>query len=477
MCGAADTVTGSKFLVNINLEKRVFRILIDCGSHQGADRSDRENYLPKGITANLIDCVLITHAHIDHSGMLPKLYRDGFRGFVVTHPATLRLLELLLADSANIQKFEASTENKRRQRRSQKFQPVEALYTHDDVHQVLQLVRPIEYNEQMTLAPDVSVIYKEAAHLLGAATVTIIFGKGEDQRVIVDNANIGRPQTTIYKPLQRIRRADVLLAETTYGNDLHDKRDRLKALANILNDAYKRALESHPVLGCGKIVIPAFSVGRVQSVLYDIRELIEQGRIRNIPVFVEGVMANKATQIYREFSRLFNDKTRAILARGKDPFATPQYVECVSSERHREVMEPANQPIIIIGSAGMANAGRIRAHVERCLPGRHNTILFCGHQEPGTLGYKLTAENPYSVRMGKNIVRCKATIELMKDYSGHADYEDTLNWLKQFEVPPTLTILKHGEMEAMIGFKEHMKKQLPNWKVCIPNHRQVIHVY
>jgi metallo-beta-lactamase family protein len=446
---------------------RIVRTLVDIGSYQGDEQSDRGGFLPKGITAAMIDVVIITHAHIDHSGMMPKLIKDGFKGFVYTHPATRDLLEILLADSGNIQTQEARIETKRLRRRGYKGPDIKPLYTKNEALSSLQRVRTIEYNAPTKVAPELTVIFKEAQHLLGAATVTLIAGSGENQRIVVDNGNIGRPSTSLLRPLQRVRRADLLLVESTYGNVLHDKRDRLQALADIINPAYKRALKKDPKYLCGKILIPSFSVGRTQAVLNDLRQLMEQRRIPVIPVFVDGKMVNRATAVYRKYPHLYDDKTRALFAQGKDPFTTPKFMECTNRTHHNTLREPAAKPVIIIGSAGMANAGRIRNHIKDCLPGRQHTILFVGHQEDGTLGYDLTALHPKSVRIERDIVRCNATIELMMDYSAHADYEDSIAWMSRFEEPPKLTVLKHGEPEALEAFKKHIEEKLPGWKVVI----------
>ncbi|HEY9772703.1 MAG TPA: MBL fold metallo-hydrolase [Planktothrix sp.] len=471
LLGAAGTVTGSKFLVEYFAKNRTVRFLFDIGQHQGSEQSDKAQW-PKGITPSMIDFTIITHAHIDHSGLWPKLIKDGNKGFAYATPATKDLLKILLPDSGHIQELDAIEENRKR-RKGPRVRP---LYTMKEAKKSLERIKTIEYNTPTTLAPGVVVTFTQAAHILGAAVTTVVLGTGEDQRVIVDNGNIGRPNTTLLKPLKAVRKADVLLIESTYGNVLHDRRDRLQALADTINDGYKRALKKHQKFGYGKILIPAFAVGRVQAVLYDLRQLMEEGRIPVIPVFLDSPMASKATQVYRDYHKLYNNEARAIVARGVDPISTPKFFETRKKDQSELLQKPSAEPVIIIGSSGMATGGRIRGHIERCLPGAQNTVLFVGHQEEGALGYELVNNHPKSVVMDNNVVNVNATIALMQDYSGHADYEDSIAWLKKFETAPTLTVLKHGEPEGLEGFKTHIEQNLPGWKVEIGKSMQAIDV-
>jgi metallo-beta-lactamase family protein len=470
--GAAGTVTGSLFLVERFFKNRIVRFLVDVGQHQGSEQMDKGNRLPQGITASMIDFVLITHAHIDHSGWLPKLIKDGFKGFAYTHPATLDLLKILFPDSGRLQEMDADQTNRRLARRGKTFR-VSPIYGIDDAHAALDSIKLIEYGVEQNFADgDIRVKFTDAGHILGSAVVTVTVGSGKDERIICFNGNIGRPNTALLKPVELVRKAHVLIAESTYGNVLHDRRDRLQALADIINAAHGRALKfRHEKYGCGKICIPAFAIGRVQAVLYDLRVLMEQKRIPQIPVFLDSKMAIAATDVYYEHPELLNEETRGLLARGKDPIKPAKFIACRNKRQKDLLDKPANEPIIIIGSSGMAAGGPIRKHVKRYLPGLQNTVLFVGHQEEGGLGYNLLNGKPSSVQIGKDLVRCNATVELMMDYSGHADFEDSIDWMRHIERAPQVTFLVHGEPDGLLGFKQHIQDKL-GWAVTIPQHRQ-----
>ncbi|MGH9548010.1 MAG: MBL fold metallo-hydrolase RNA specificity domain-containing protein, partial [Terriglobales bacterium] len=444
------------------------------------DELDQGSRLPKGVTADMIDFVIITHAHIDHSGYLPRLIKDGFKGFAYTHPATLDLLKILLPDSGRIQEEDVWEENgeliaaARKQGKWAKLN--EPLYTLKDSRIALKRIKLIDYDRPVRFAGDVEVLFTEAQHILGSAVVTITVGSGADKRVICFNGNIGRDSMSLLRPLKPVKKADVLIAESTYGNVLHDKRDRLEVLSGIINRAYDRAKTSHPKYGCGVIVIPAFAIGRVQALIYDLRTLMEHKRIPEIPVFLDSPMASKATRVYRKWTKLYNTEAAALVARGIDPISTPVFAECKKSVHSKALDGKNNQPIIIIGSAGMATGGRIRGHIQARLPGKQNTILFVGHQEPGVLGHTLTSEHPETVKFDNDVVRVNATIEMMTDYSGHADYEDSIAWLRNFAQPPAVTFLVHGEPQGLTGFRQHIEETL-GWKnVTIPKHRQAFDI-
>ncbi|HEY9871735.1 MAG TPA: MBL fold metallo-hydrolase [Candidatus Obscuribacterales bacterium] len=496
--GAAGGVTGSLNLFEYFEGDKVTRFLLDVGLHQENETINHQNRLPAGITPADIDFVIMSHAHIDHSGYFPKLVKDGFKGLCYTHEATRDLLEILLPDSGYLQEEAADRANRRlRKQRSRAFQGkqskgrskshrhpqkavrqpkqqpmVQPLYTEQDARACLKQVKGLKYDTDYQLADGVFVKFTDACHILGAAVVTLTIGKGGAKRTFCFTGNIGRDRTPILRDLKPVLQADYVMSESTYGSKLHEKRDRLAVLAGIINRAYERASKPHPKFGYGVIVIPAFAIGRVQTVLYDLRKLMEQGRIPEIPVFLDSPMAIKATAVHRKHVALYNAEARKIVDSGADPFATPRYVECTERSQSELLDQPAREPVIIIGSSGMASGGRIIQHLEKRLPGKQNTVLFVGYQGTGTLGQNLVNQKAGYVRIHGRPVKVNATIEFMSDYSGHADYSEILRWMSKFQRKPLNTLLVHGEPESLQGLKGQIETTL-GWRVTVPKHREV----
>jgi metallo-beta-lactamase family protein len=291
----------------------------------------------------------------------------------------------------------------------------------------------------------------------------------------------------LLRDLEPIAACDHLMLEATYGNKLHLKRDRLTVLESKLKDGYKRAKRRDPKYGCGVILIPSFAVGRGQTVLNDIRILMETGRVPVMPVFVDGNMTNAATEIYKKYPAIMNDETRKVLESGKDPYATPKHTLCKDWQDSAALRLRQNEPIIIVGSSGMASGGRIVDHLKHWLPGTQNTVIFVGYQGVGTLGQalvstssasrqdgvKAAARGPKMVFISGKPVSLNATIEMVPDYSAHADYEDQLAWLKKFKRQPKSVYIVHGDEDGLVGLKSHIEKTL-GWKnVIIPSKSQI----
>lgn len=489
--GAAGGVTGSLNLFEYFDGEKLTRFILDIGLHQENESLNRQNRLPTGVTPSDIDFVVISHAHIDHSGYFPKLVKDGFKGFAYTHEATKDLLAILLPDSGHLQEQEAMRNRKRlasqqigsgEQKRGKNGrvpqQPkdvtpgCEPLYTEADARACLSQIKGLKYDTRYKLAEGVFVTLTDACHILGAAVVTLEIGKAAKKRVFCFTGNVGQPHTPILRELKPVTRADYLMSESTYGGKLHEKRDRLKVLADIINAAYKRASKSNSKFGYGVIVIPAFAIGRVQAVLFDLRKLMEQKRIPNIPVFLDSPMAVKATHAHRQHANLFNSEAAKLVTAGVDPFATPRYAEITDPKGSQMLDQPAKEPIIIIGSSGMASGGRILQHLRSRLPGKENTILFVGYQGTGTLGQNLVNLKADSIRIFGSPIAVNATIEFMPDYSGHADYSEIIAWMSLFSPKPKKTFLVHGEPESLSQFKKHIETSL-GLTVAIPKRREV----
>lgn len=480
--GSAGDVSGSLFYFEYSPpEGKMLRFLLECGLHQEHEEINRQKRLPKGVEAKDINFVIISHAHIDHSGWLPALVKDGFRGAVYTHPATKDLLDFLLLDSGRLQEIAADRANRFIARRQKKAQaagkkgrriPLSVpLYTPEDVPLCFPLFKSINYNQLYNIADGVQLRFTEASHILGAAVVTITLGKGEEAKTICFTGNVGRPNTPLLKELTPVKHADYVITESTYGNKLHQKRDRLAVLADVVNKAYARAKQKERGTGCGVIVIPAFAVGRVQTVLFDLRTLMLSGRIPNIATFLDSRMAIAATDVHRKWSSLMNDEARQVFESGQDAFSPPRYLECKTSDQTNRLYENASEPVIIVGSSGMAAGGKILKHLEKRLPEKNSTVVFVGYQGTGALGYDLVNKKPKQVRVHGKVLPVRATIEYMSDYSGHADYEEIISWMRHFEAKPRKAFLVHGDGGALEEFKGHIEKAL-GWSVVVPQRRQ-----
>jgi metallo-beta-lactamase family protein len=508
--GSAEQVTGSMMLFEHVTRERVTRFLLDVGLTVENDKADFMNRLPSGITPADIDFIVISHAHIDHSGYLPRLTKLGFTGKVYMTDATADLLDIMLPDSGFLQE-EAARKNcaraerqkdklggdttvgakpkPRRKSRSRAAICSEPLYTQADAkHSLTFIQRGMNLNTRYELAPEIAVKFTEAGHILGAAVVTLELGAGSKKRTFCFTGNIGRSEMPLLQTVAAVKSADYVMSESTYGNRVHEKRDRLALLADILNRAIERAKTPSPKHGYGVILIPAFAVGRGQTLAADIRHLQEEGRIPRIKVVVDSPMMIRSTEVHRKHKYLLNAETQALFADGVDPFRTAKHVETMDRADSQALDEPQSEPMIIIGSSGMAAGGRIVNHLKAKLPGRQNTVVFVGYQGTGTLGNQLigkdarrnvngttiesNTQNVRVVRIYGEPVKVYANIEFMSDYSAHGDVEDILGWMRKFERKPKQVFLVHGDDEALTGLKESIEKRL-RWNVTVPKARDV----
>lgn len=505
--GAAGGVTGSLNMFEYTDGRTTTRFLMDVGLTVENETADFQNRLPRGLKASDINFVVISHAHLDHSGYLPKLVKDGFTGKVYVTAATADLLAIMLPDSGFLQEEGARRFNRRNHRvatesygsranRSQaqesgktqgkgKTRPRQAradrqpLYTRQDAVYSLTRLASVPYDVRTELCDGVALTFTEASHILGAAVVNLEIGKGAHKRTFCFTGNVGRQRMPLLRDLAAVKVADYLMSESTYGDKLHLKRDRFTVLADIINQAHARALNKHEKFGYGVIMIPAFAVGRAQVILNDLRLLMEAGRIPKIPVFVDSPMTIRATEVHRKHADRLDLATSRMLAAGADPFATPRQTECLDRSASEALDQPQSEPIIIVGSSGMASGGRIVQHLKARLPGAQNTVVFIGYQGTGTLGSQLVGckidpcrSCAEEVRIYGEPVHVRATIEFMGDYSGHADYSELVAWMRRFERRPKQTFLVHGDADALTSLQGHIERGL-GWKnVVIPKPRE-----
>lgn len=512
--GAAGHVTGSMNLIEYWQGEKVTRFLLDAGLNLENKRLDFSNRFPKGLTAKDIDFIVLSHAHIDHSGYIPKLVEDGFRGRVFCTPSTVDLTKILLPDSGYLQeeavkrsnRFAAKAASKSASKPGSKTgtkvgvkngvgkegeTPVsrQPLYTERQAINSLKYLSALSYYDTHELAEGVKIRFTEAGHILGSAVTTVEIGVGSHKKTLCFTGNIGRRDAPLLRRLEAVEGADYLITESTYGNKLHTKRNRLEELARILNAAHERAKTTERRKGKGVILIPAFAIGRAQAVLNDLRKLIELGMIPDLKVFLDGRMSISATHVHRQYDQDLDDETKAVFDSGNDPFRTRRFELCKVWQQSEALQAPQSEPVIIVGSSGMANGGRIVGHLQSRLGGSNNTVVFIGYQGTGTLGNSLVrfADNPpasiakcvapcpQTVSVQGKQIRVRAKVEFMSDYSAHADYSDILWWLRQFKRRPTKTFLVHGDEDALSGLAERIHTSL-NWNVEIPKARDFVYL-
>ena len=451
--GAAGTVTGSKHY----LQSGQTRLLLDCGLFQGLKELRLRNWAPCPVPAASIGGVLLSHAHIDHSGALPRLGREGFRGPIYCTPGTADLLKIMLPDAARLQEEEADFFNRHQ---TSKHQPALPLFTTADADQVLTQVRPVGFNDSFSPAQGVTARFINAGHILGAGLVEVSI----DGRTLVFSGDLGRYGVPIMRDPDPVPAADVLLVESTYGNRLHpadDHRDRLTA-------AVQRTVEKK-----GWLLIPAFAVGRSQEILYDLRELEDAARIPSLPVYLDSPMAIEATAIYARHPEEHDQDLRRVAASGERPFA-PKRVRICKSAGDSKRLNDTDGPGIIIAGSGMATGGRILHHFARRLPDERTTVLFVGYQAAGTRG-RLLREGAREMKMLGQSVPVRATIMASDSYSAHADQGEILRWLGGFTRPPETTYIVHGEPDAAAALQALIASQL-KWRAVVAQDGQRVDI-
>ena len=435
--GAAHEVTGSCTLLEADGKK----ILIDCGMEQGKDTFVNQE-LP--VSAGEIDLVLLTHAHIDHSGKIPLLVKQGFSGSIYTTEATSDLCRIMLMDSAHIQESEAAWRSKKAARAGK--EPVEPLYDTMDAQRALSLLRPCAYGEKIRVSEGIEISFTDVGHLLGSAAISIFITENGITKTLVCSGDVGNTGQPLLRDPQQVKEADYLLLETTYAGRFHGKKpDYIALLTQYLQETFDRG---------GNVVIPSFAVGRTQEFLYFLRQIKEEGRIKghdHFPVYVDSPLANEATSIFLQCDRdFFDEEARSLLDQGINPVWFPDLKTSITAEESKAInLDPT--PKVILSASGMCEAGRIRHHLKHNLWRKESLILFVGYQAVGTLGRSLY-EGAKSVKLFGESIAVNARIETMPGISGHADEKGLLQFLAGFTKKPELVFLNHGEDEACTAF-------------------------
>jgi len=451
--GANGTVTGSRFL----LDAEKIKLLIDCGLFQGLKQDRLKNWEPFPIPPAEIDRVLLTHAHLDHSGYLPRFTKQGFTGKVHCTWSTFDLCKIMLRDSGHLQEEDAYWANKNK---FSKHEPALPLYTVEDAENSLKYFDPVFYGQDLFVTDSLRVEFRDAGHILGSSFVDIKNTSNKRVRKILFSGDLGRPSRPILRDPVQIFEVDYLVLESTYGDRLHDPKPPEEELARVINESVKRG---------GSLVIPSFAVGRTQELLFCIRELEEQGKIPSLPVFVDSPMAIDTTMIFEKRKGDYNLEAKVLELEGKNILKTRQIKFCRSTEESKQLDEQ-KIPGIIISASGMVEGGRILHHLAHRLPHPQNTVLFIGFQAAGTRGRTIVEGKP-TVKIHGQQIPIRAKIENISGFSAHADYNEILAWLMGFNRPPLKTFIVHGEPEAAEALAEKIKNRF-GWDVIIPKFKE-----
>ena len=444
--GAARTVTGSKHLVQLDNNEN---FLLDCGLFQGMGRDTDSLNAKFGFDPAQLDYVILSHAHIDHTGLLPKLVKEGFRGPIYCTPGTKALTEILLEDSAMIQRDDAKYGNKRRAK--QGLPPIEPLYDLDDVNLTIPLLKVIDYNVPTKISESVEVLYTDAGHIIGSAAVNLKIKNKDKVETLTFSGDIGRYRDMILRSPATFPHADYIIIESTYGDKLHD-------LIHTTPDDLLKWIQSTCIEQKGNLIIPAFSVGRTQEILFELNQLSLEKRLPHIPVYVDSPLSMEATEVLKKFPKYFNKKIQKILEVDDDPFDF-EGLRYIKSVEESKALNEDLHPKVIISASGMADAGRVKHHIKNNISNAKNTILLVGYCEPHSLGGRLM-NGAKEVKIFSELYNVVAKVGSIRSMSAHGDYED----LMQFLACQTPDLVKqvfvvHGEAEVQDHFAERLRKK------------------
>ena len=460
--GATKTVTGSNFLV----EGAGKRFLVDCGLFQGKATEELENSEPFEFDINSIDFMLLTHAHIDHSGRIPKLYKDGFRKNVIATKATCDLCSIMLPDSGHIQEMEIEWTNKKRKRKGE--EPLEPLYTAEEAARSLELFRAVKYDEVIEIDENIHARFNDAGHMLGSATIEVWINENGKEEKIVFSGDLGNNDIPLLSEPTMIEDADYLVMESTYGSRMHMRNDdKAELFLNIVSETLERG---------GTVVIPSFAVGRTQEILFEINKLKDKRddedfkkkyeELMRVPVYVDSPLAISATEVFEDNMELFDEETQKYISEGNNPLEFPG-LKFTRTVEESKALNESDESCIIISASGMCDVGRIKHHLKHNIWNPLNTILFVGYQAPGTLGYSIV-NGAKKVKLFGEEMAVNAQIEYIEGYSGHADQEGLLNFIYSFIKKPKHIFLVHGEPEGQEVLKSKIM-ETTSLPVTIPS--------
>jgi len=460
--GAAGTVTGSKHLINTSGDEsgeRGLQVLIDCGLFQGAKDWRSRNWTDTPVPAREIDFVILTHAHLDHCGWIPRLAKEGFKGAIYATPPTVDLCGVVLPDSGHLQEEEARFHN---QRGSSKHKPALPLYTLQEAQDCLSLLQPVNFGELKQLSQEFSFRFVHAGHILGSAMVEVFLGNPGPAKKFLFTGDVGRVPLQPNAPGRVVRSGPdpnedpaMLVMESTYGNRVHPHQDVRPELAQLINQAVQRG---------GSVVVPAFAVERTQKFLFILKELMETNQVPRLPVFVDSPMAVKSVEIYMKYSEEFNEEARRLVQKYGSPAEWAGFHFAAKQEDSKKIND-VRYPCVIVSSSGMVTGGRILHHLIHRLPDPRHLVIFIGFQAPGTRG-AIIKSGAKTVRIFSEEVPIRAQIAALEQFSDHADTEELVRWLETFKQRPQTTFLVHGEPDAASKLQETLSAKL-GWNIKV----------
>ena len=467
--GAAGTVTGSKHLINTSDDasgKRGLQVLIDCGLFQGQKEWRERNWQDTPIPAREIDAVILTHAHLDHCGWIPRLVKEGFRGPIYATQPTIDLCAVVLPDSGHLQEEDAAFYNKRK---VSKHHPALPLYTLEEAQDCLQYFKPVAVEQTMQLSPELSFRFVRAAHILGSCMAEVTLTTNGRARRLLFTGDVGRvrnsdiaPGKVVHSGPQEGEIADVLVMESTYGNRQHPDTDPRPQLASLIRKTTEHG---------GSVIVPAFAVERTQKFLFILKEMMESSQIPRVPVYCDSPMAIKAVEIFLKHSEEYTPQSAALIRKYGSPVEWPGFTFAQTAEESKKINE-SNFPSIIISSSGMVTGGRVLHHLAQRLPDPKNLVLFIGFQAPGTRGAIIKGGAP-EVKIFGQFIPIRAQVAAIEQYSDHADPAELLEWLRTFKNKPGATYLVHGEPTASSQLRDLMKKEL-GWNVQVADYMEKV---
>ncbi|MHC4241173.1 MAG: MBL fold metallo-hydrolase RNA specificity domain-containing protein [Planctomycetota bacterium] len=456
--GAVQNVTGSRHLLQANGTK----ILVDCGLYQERQFKAR-NWEPFEVPPKNIDAVLLTHAHLDHCGLLPKLAKEGFKGKIYGTSATGEIARIIWMDSAKIQEEDAEYKRKRHQKEGRKGPfPVKPLYTTEDVELCSPLFSPVKYKQPIHIADGLEATFFDAGHVLGSSIIQIKVNANDQERTILFSGDMGRPDRPIVQNATSFEQADYVLIESTYGDRVHEaQEDTKKQIADVINSTRPG----------GNIVIPSFALERSQELLYYINELMLENTIPHLKVFLDSPMASRITKVFQNHRELFDDEMAEHVRHNESPFKFQELTMTGTSDESKRINYIEESCIIIAGS-GMCTGGRIKHHLVNNISNPINTIMFVGYQAEGTLG-RLIINGKKEIRIHGQNHQVKARITRINGFSAHADRNELFTWLKKLKKPPRKVFVVHGETKSAHQFGEYIREKT-GWQVVVPAYQDEI---
>jgi metallo-beta-lactamase family protein len=459
--GAAENVTGSRHLLEFNHSK----VLIDCGLYQERDLQYR-NWEDFGVEPDKVDAILLTHAHLDHCGLIPKLVKEGFKGPIYATEATAEIAQIVLMDAGKLQEEDAEYKKKRHKKEGRQGpRPIEPLYTMEEAEACFGQFRPVRFNETVNIGEGIEASFHTAGHILGAAVIKVDVCRNGECRTILFTGDFGRTNKPILRDPAIFTQADYLLIESTYGDRVHSTvEDTKEQLCKAVNDAYTAG---------GNIVVPSFSVGRSQEVLYYLNELLLEDRIPHIMTFLDSPMAVKVTEVFRKHPELYDKQMSRLVTQNESPFSF-RGLKLVQSTAESKAINHIRGTIMIIAGSGMCTGGRIKHHLVNNITRPESTLLFVGYQANGTLG-RLILDGTPEVRILGQTLPVKARVVQVHGFSAHADREEILGWLGNIKTPPRKVFLVHGEKESAHAFKDYLIENT-GWNVVVPQYQDVVDI-